>query len=148
MNQDVFIWGNEERGGEVIKELEKRGGTNRSNCSGKQSEIIYFIYKGKINLTYGKSTLGDIIQRHFIEIKLPEPKEKVHFEPFDKVLACQGENSCWVAAHFTSYIKETNAKHRYNVSFIRFKYCIPYEGNEHLNNEKFKLEHIEKYDFE
>ena len=145
MNQDVFIWGNRERGEEVIKELEKRGATN-NGCDGTWANGIYFIHKGKITWVYEKSILGNIIQRYFTEIKLSEPKEKVHFEPFDKVLVCDGYGFVWWATFFSHYDNTYDCK--YCTTAERYKYCIPYTGNEHLIGKECKTEDIEKYDFE
>lgn len=50
------------------------------------------------------------------------------FKPFEKVLVRDNRNEAWRAAFF-SYINEYK---RYVTTSMAWKYCIPYEGNEHL----------------
>lgn len=61
-----------------------------------------------------------------------EPKKEVEFKPFDKVLARDDNpNSEWFATTFSHYCKH-NTDYPYCVSRGWFRFCIPYEGNEHL----------------
>lgn len=63
------------------------------------------------------------------EKKVVEDIKKEHqFKPFEKVLVRDNRNEAWRAAFF-SYINEYK---RYVTTSMAWKYCIPYEGNEHL----------------
>lgn len=55
-------------------------------------------------------------------------KKEYQFKPFEKVLVRDNRNEAWRAAFF-SYINEYK---RYVTTSMAWKYCIPYEGNEHL----------------
>ena len=57
-------------------------------------------------------------------------KHKCEFKPFDKVLGRNEKDDVWEADLFSHYREES----QYPFRCIRFsrKYCIPYEGNEHL----------------
>ena len=65
----------------------------------------------------------------FVLVKRGEP-ESVQFNPFDQVLVRDNVNDEWTPTLFTSY------NNRYDYPFDtmngEYKYCIPYEGNEHL----------------
>lgn len=58
-----------------------------------------------------------------------EKIEKVKFKPFDKVLVRNVEHVEWRISLFSSYSNET---YKYKCINGNYKYCIPYEGNEHL----------------
>lgn len=60
-----------------------------------------------------------------------EQIEKV-FKPFDSVLVRNSEDSDWTLSLFASYRKESECDYYVCLNGFRFKYCIPYEGNEHL----------------
>ena len=51
------------------------------------------------------------------------------FKPFEKVLVRDSYNDMWRASFF-SHIKEDDG--RYVTTCFTWKFCIPYEGNEHL----------------
>lgn len=51
------------------------------------------------------------------------------FKPFDKVLVRNVEHTEWRISLFSSYSKEI---YKYKCLNGNYKYCIPYEGNEHL----------------
>lgn len=59
-----------------------------------------------------------------------ELKPKCKFKPFDKVLGRNEKDDVWEAELFSHYREES----QYPFCCIGFarKYCIPYEGNEHL----------------
>lgn len=57
-------------------------------------------------------------------------KPKCKFKPFDKVLGRNEKDDVWEADLFSHYRKESQYPFRC-IGFSR-KYCIPYEGNEHL----------------
>lgn len=57
-------------------------------------------------------------------------KPKCEFKPFDKVLGRNEKDDVWEAELFSHYREESQYPFRC-IGFSR-KYCIPYEGNEHL----------------
>lgn len=57
-------------------------------------------------------------------------KPKCEFKPFDKVLGRNEKDDIWEAELFSRYNEESQYPFRC-IGFAR-KYCIPYEGNEHL----------------
>lgn len=52
-----------------------------------------------------------------------------YFKKNDIVLCRDAENEGW---HITSFVAKGNEKYPFQCSLYRWKYCIPYEGNEHL----------------
>jgi hypothetical protein len=58
-----------------------------------------------------------------------EKIEKENFKPFDKVLVRNVEHVEWRISLFSSYSDEI---YKYKCINGNYKYCIPYEGNEHL----------------
>lgn len=70
-------------------------------------------------------------------VKIVEPK--CSFKPFDKVLARCNEDSVWRCELFSHY-NTFNKQCPYVCLSSVYKYCIPYEGNQHLlgttNNSK------------
>ena len=58
-----------------------------------------------------------------------EIKKEHQFKPFEKVLVRDSYDDMWRASFF-SHIKENDR--RYVTTCVTWKFCIPYEGNEHL----------------
>lgn len=56
-------------------------------------------------------------------------KKEHQFKPFEKVLVRDSFDDVWRASFF-SHIKENDG--RYVTTCFTWKFCIPYEGNEHL----------------
>lgn len=56
-------------------------------------------------------------------------KKEHQFKPFEKVLVRDSIDDVWRASFF-SHIKENDG--RYVTTCVTWKFCIPYEGNEHL----------------
>ena len=56
-------------------------------------------------------------------------KKELQFKPFEKVLVRDSIDDVWRASFF-SHIKEDDK--RYVTTGLSWKFCIPYEGNEHL----------------
>lgn len=56
-------------------------------------------------------------------------KKELQFKPFEKVLVRDSIDDVWRASFF-SHIKEDDE--RYVTTGLSWKFCIPYEGNEHL----------------
>ena len=59
---------------------------------------------------------------------MPAPK----FKPFDRVLVRDGYDNRWEIDFFDHYNWSGNFHYRRMTSGY-LRYCIPYEGNEHLN---------------
>lgn len=58
-------------------------------------------------------------------------KPKCPFKPFDKVLVRDEERYVWYANYFSHY-QENDEDYLYACIDSSYRYCIPYEGNEHL----------------
>lgn len=56
-------------------------------------------------------------------------KKEHQFKPFEKVLVRDSYDDMWRASFF-SYIKEDDG--RYVTTCLTWRFCVPYEGNEHL----------------
>ena len=56
------------------------------------------------------------------------------FKPFDKVLVRDDTNEKWIPSVFGWYEDEVDVDLPYVCLNGRYRYCIPYEGNEHLLN--------------
>lgn len=70
--------------------------------------------------------IGGKLDLKTLEIEKPKCK----FKPFDKVLGRNEKDDVWEAELFSHYREESQYPFRC-IGFSR-KYCIPYEGNEHL----------------
>lgn len=57
-------------------------------------------------------------------------KKKPQFKPFDKVLVRDSNNAPWTASYYSH--KEGGSYPYITIGNLCFKYCIPFEGNEHL----------------
>lgn len=64
-------------------------------------------------------------------LKVEPVKPKCPFKPFDKVLVRDNEGQLWNANYF-SYYRENNKDFLYACMDNPYRFCIPYEGNEHL----------------
>lgn len=58
-------------------------------------------------------------------------KSTCPFKPFDKVLVRDAEGLEWYANYFSHY-REYDQGYPYACMGVYYRYCIPYEGNEHL----------------
>lgn len=63
-------------------------------------------------------------------VKVVEPKYL--FKPFDKVLVRDDKYDAWKADFFSNYGESDECAPYVCVSDFFYKFCIPYEGNEHL----------------
>ena len=70
--------------------------------------------------------IGGKLDLKTLEIEKP----KCEFKPFDKILGRNEKDDVWEADLFSHYREESQYPFRC-IGFSR-KYCIPYEGNEHL----------------
>lgn len=140
-NEKWYIRGNYNHPELVKQELIKRGAVTDITCYGYcEEDSIYFIVDGIVFCRFKQSNSGQHIIKNWKEIKVT--KLKPQFKPFDKVLVCLGEGSRWSAAFFSFYDKGLTYPY-YAMGLSCYKYCIPYEGNEHLNGSKFKPEDIQ-----
>ena len=64
-------------------------------------------------------------------------KKEHKFKPFEKVLVRDSYDDVWRASFF-SHIKENDG--RYVTTCVTWKFCIPYEGNEHLLGTTYNFE--------
>ena len=60
----------------------------------------------------------------------PERKPKCDFQPFDKVLVCDGKECRWILSLFARYVFEDEYYPYETVNGSRWMNCIPFEGNE------------------
>ena len=65
----------------------------------------------------------DAANKQIVDLK------EYQFKPFEKVLVRDSFDDVWRASFF-SHIKENDG--RYVTTCVTWKFCIPYEGNEHL----------------
>lgn len=72
----------------------------------------------------------DYLERFFGIEK--EEKPKCELKPFDKVLCRDKDNSKWEVDIFRHIIENAVYEYKYSCMCDTWKYCIPYEGNEHL----------------
>lgn len=71
-----------------------------------------------------KNKAWDAEKKQIVDIK-----KELQFKPFEKVLVRDNYDDMWRASFF-SHIKEDDG--RYVTTGLSWKFCIPYEGNEHL----------------
>lgn len=64
-----------------------------------------------------------------LELEKIKKIEKESFKPFDKVLVRNDKVEKWRASLFSNI---NNSCYSYTCINARYRYCIPYEGNEHL----------------
>ena len=66
-------------------------------------------------------------------LEIEEPKKEYEFKPFDKVLVRDNTSDRWLPRLYSWNSHEANESYPYEIaSGDLYKYCIPYEGNEHL----------------
>lgn len=63
---------------------------------------------------------------------VPDKFDITTLKPFDKVLARDNDSQKWDAGLFSFYTNEPKDYRFQLVGFVNARYCIPYEGNEHL----------------
>ena len=67
---------------------------------------------------------------YWYDLVLEVPDNKQQFKAFDRVLVRDNENNPWTCDMFSLYYEDT--ENHYWCIGGAYKYCIPYEGNEHL----------------
>lgn len=126
------IRGNKERGKEVIKLLEDMGGLNKLGFKGESSNAYYSVIDNSIVCKLCNDEFFNDLELEILE--LPEIKVPNHqFKPFQKVLVRDSLYKAWIC-NFFSHIDEskTTGGYTYACSGGNWRYCIPFEGNEHL----------------
>lgn len=63
-------------------------------------------------------------------LQVESVKPECPFKPFDKVLVRDDENNIWYANYFSHYREDED--YPYACIDSSYRYCIPYDGNEHL----------------
>ena len=64
-------------------------------------------------------------------LRVEPVKPECPFKPFDKVLVRDDGTQDWCANYFSHY-REYDQGYPYACMGVYYRYCIPYEGNEHL----------------
>ncbi len=95
-----------------------------TDCFVKASDEQRAVFIAKAEKHYNGKYNPDTLQ--------VEPvKPKCQFKPFDKVLVRDKEEDLW-DINFFSHYKENEKYFPYACINTRYRFCIPYEGNEHL----------------
>ena len=103
-----------------------------------KGEPFYYI-NSNFQLTKDTMYQNDSFKNHEYEqiflhdvLSIEEPKEEYKFKPYDRVLVRDHESQQWCPTLYSYYDDSEFALHHVTVADIIYKYCIPYEGNEHL----------------
>jgi len=134
----------------IIKELFERGASSESNLRTKDfenSSYIFFLIDDIIAAYLIDSELGKKACKEWRKVIITpsDSKSKQNFKPYDKVLVCDGVGR-WLATEFSCYNVGNEDAFYTATNGYHYRYCLPYEGNEHLNGVKFKPEHIKNYE--
>ena len=95
--------------------------------------FLYFYKNGDIAYSrdmnyFMKHTNREVIADYILSL---EPEPECPFKPFDKVLMREDNEFEWRPKLFSRVIMDEEYSYC-SIDCFRFKYCIPYEGNEHL----------------
>ena len=106
---NVYIYGHPERGAEVIKMLEDKGGVNTGNNSGVFEDYIYLINPDDNSITCFNVSSLSILKLGRTELKLPEIKEvkEPEFKPFERVLVRDEDDEFWQVSLYSHYASGT-----------------------------------------
>lgn len=128
-----YIRGVNGRGGEVIKELRKRGLTDSDlGCTGNYAGVYYYFFKdnGRIHLCSLSGDTADLLRAYGTELFIPEIKPQ--FKLGDIVLA-RDKGGTWNIGVFVKLEEDKPRAYQVKSAFVRnYDYCIPYECNESL----------------
>ena len=135
---NVYIHGVPGRAKEVRAILKQHGAIEISVTDGTlEKSTVLFVISPSSRKVYFVSDCEymDVVKVGRREIFLPEPEivQEVREEPeyalkpFDKVLVRDEKNRRWSIGVFEGFFDE-----EYHCLLCRYKYCIPYAGNEHL----------------
>lgn len=149
-----YIRGKKECGEQIRQEFINRGAITDMDdlyCQlimGNENNLFYLTENCLVSQDV-RSQLGKRIIKNWTEIKIKGTKQKVTFKPFDKVLVCDGKGCRWLATFFSRFVEGDLTNNRFKITNgCRYHFCIPYEGNEHLNGMEFSFEHIERYEYD
>ena len=78
-----------------------------------------------ISHPYKKIFLADVLE-------IEEPKKEYEFKPFDKVLVRDNTSDRWLPRLYSNRDRACKDYPYEITSGAAYRYCIPYEGNEHL----------------
>lgn len=97
------------------------------------SPFLYFNRSGC--LLFGNN-MENFLKHSYEEVTIDyilslEPKPECPFKPFDKVLMMEDDEFEWRPKLFSRVIMDEECSYC-SIDGFKFKYCIPYEGNEHL----------------
>ena len=150
-NEKWYIRGKKGCEEQIKDELEKRGADYNvnyflvdgvTNFNYENEEYLFYVLENVVQTIPLRTELAERIIANWQEIKIEEPKPKHIFKPYDKVLMCNAGEKRWLATEFSCYNPD-DAKYYYRaINGNTYSHCLPYEGNEHLNGVKFKIEHI------
>lgn len=133
-----YIRGVEDRGEEVIKMLESKGGVNKHKLEGKGDSVYYIGKDNLITTADYEDDLGIMVTIFGTELFLPEKLNKYGIKPFDRVLVRDSVDCKWRCSIF--FHMDEDKTYPYECCNKYWNFCIPYEGNEHLlgttNNSK------------
>lgn len=90
---------------------------------------ILHIDKDGIGIKFDASH-GTCYFPYFVLEKVEKPQHE--FKPFDKVLVRQEEKDIWLCEFFSFFDKDAPGGNVYICIGGTYRYCIPYEDNEHL----------------
>ena len=132
-NVCVYYRGDEIRGAEIIKALEKLGGKVPVDITILEGFIYYIESNGYIALM-GEDDAKWIIN-HYTEAHLPElekeEQKEIAFEPFQRVLVRDYNYKLWRADFFSH--TEEDSDYPFVCVGNRFNQCIPYnDDTKHL----------------
>lgn len=90
------------------------------------------------NRIFDKDEVENVEPESFNRVPVKDEVEETEFKPFDKVLARDDEGLTWLPEIYSHCNKDVECHHRV-VGGRLYKYCIPYEGNEHLAGTSINL---------
>lgn len=90
-------------------------------------ECMTISHKSSMN-SFKDSENREIKAEDILSITIDEKRE---FKPFDRVLVRDDVEDVWICGIF-SHLSKDDRSYPFVTAYAYFKYCIPYEGNEHL----------------
>lgn len=99
-----------------------------------------FLYVDEDGLLKAGNKMNNFVNKEYREVKadeilamkkMQEYKSTEGFKPFDKVLMMEDDEFEWRPKLFSRVIMDEECSY-FSIDGFKFKYCIPYEGNEHL----------------
>lgn len=90
------------------------------------------IFKSDSMEIFSESRNREITADYILDLQWDEEKPVCSFKPFDKVLVRDYNNEYWHANLFSHFDDESEYPYVMIVTEEGWRYCLPYEGNEHL----------------